>query len=364
MFHFKKSNLLNSFLALFAFGLPILCYSQSYDSIAQIQFEAEILNLEMDDSKAKIYISEKEKAWVFDINKGKLKELKISAKHLPEAQYVSKVGEKEVSFSHPSPYQRAKFSKNGDYLVFYFCEHQHQKVFVYKKRFNRSYKLHVVFDHEKNINSVAISEDLILATGSGYGIIKLWDLKKKKFIRTMEAKISQGYVKIMKFSSHDPSKMIIGNGSSQCIVLDSKTDQIYQTWQIKWLQVPNSESRVGQGVNEVFFTFKDSLALISLNSQLHTSLNIWTIGANSHYQFPLDIIQPKSFGTFNSQLVIANSNGEFIFYDLSKRKISHRFNSHQNEIEKLKVSSSGKYLACFSKDGKLKVWAEVNSIAP
>lgn len=331
-------------------------FSQSYDSLRVFNISEDLKDLTIDEEEGLIYISGRKGNMVYNITKGEMSTLKIKEKALPEHPYYTTSYIQETNPSlDPVLLRKSLFTHNGEYLIYHYLKHKYDYIFVYK-RHKKCYKLYSKFKNEINVNSVAVNRNLIMAVGSSYGQLRLWDIKGKKFIRQMKTNRLSGVVASIQFSEDNPNKIIISTGASKCIIMDIKTDQVYNTWHYGFIDIPGTESRTGQGAMDMNFANGDSLAIIGLTSRVHKSLNIWTTNNNAIYQESTDTIQPISYDRMDSVLFITDSTGTISEYNINQRKIINSFPSNQTDLKSLEFSDHGKYMVTRTGKGEIKVW--------
>lgn len=343
-------------LSLLVFLQVNICFSQPYDSLTLFNAVGEVKALELDEENGRVYLSNGLSVNVYNIAEGKLSSLEISEKNLPGyALPAKKKAQDSIPSLDPLVLRKALFTENGDYLIFYYLKHEYAYINVYKL-YKKRYKLYTKFNNDASVYSLAVSQNLTLVAGSAYGQLRLWDIKRKKFIRLMQPKISKGVVSSIKFSEDHETKIIISYGSSQCIIIDSETDQVEATWHYGFIDVPGAKSRVGQGAAEMTFVNSDSLAIVSLTNRMHTSLNLWTVKRKTIYQESIDRIQPIASDRLDSVLFIADSAGTISEYSINQRKLTRSFPSGQAGLKRLKLSKSGKYMITTTQQGEIKIW--------
>lgn len=347
------------FLLITKIGFP-----QSYELARVMHIDSPIHTLEIDDAASKLYISSKSGPWVYDFKTNLKHQLRIKLKDSPEFRYYRhNYDEKKIAAESYSSWTQTSFSKNGDYLVYFRLQHQYPYIYVYKRK-NRRYRLDDIISNVAVPNSVAINDDFILAVGSGNGTIRLWDLKTKSFIRQMKPKISTGYVGAIRFSDLDQNKIVIGNGGGESIVIDIRTDSVYNTWKYGMYPVPNTESLMGQSVRELFFTENDSVAAISLRNPLFYSLNLWNVYSNEVYQIPLDTLQPISIDKSDQGIFIGGVDGNVYLLKGKEYQLKALLPSPQVGLAKINVTKSGAYLVTADSSGIIKVWVQNEDIRP
>jgi WD40 repeat protein len=348
-------HFLNKLLLLFLLCHASLVSGQVYDSLFVLEFEHPIQDLEIDEEAGKVYVSSAKHFWSIDLTLKTRQEFKVKAKDLPAHRFYAKNGaENGKLVMNPTPFTETLFTSKGEFLILYRLQHQYEFIYIYRKKRDK-YKLYQVFNNGAAINSVAVNNDLIMAVGSGYGQISLWDIKDKKFIRLMEPGISKGAVFYLHFSEDD--KYIgLGNGSSEAVLIDYKTDSVCSTWKYGFMPVPGTEGRVGQGVNQIIFLEQQNTVAVQLNNMLHNSLNLWNTFKDSIERISPAIIQPLSLARDNSNLLIATDSDSIFIYDLVKGELTKSFPSDQKGLRKIEISDSGKYLISISGSGTLKVW--------
>lgn len=326
----------------------------SYDSAFAFSVNQSILDIVVVNDEKELLVSTATGVWSFSLDNYELRKLKIKNKDLPEEYYNRKESKDSSKIaSNPSPFTKSILSSDGNYLIYFSLQHQYKNIYVYKKRRNR-YKLHYVIKNPSNVNSVAISEDLILAAGSSHGQIRLWDLKDKSFIRLMEPNIAEGYVKHIVFSNS--SRMAIGNGSLQSIVINYPLDSVENLWSFGMYKKPNAPGAYGQGVKQLEFAEDDSLVFIIIENLVFNALNIWDLNSNLIKQLPLDSINPVSFCYNKDHLFVANKNGGIRIYNLIKSQIINSFPSRQKALSRVLLSPTRKKLITVNKSGQIKIW--------
>lgn len=331
-------------------------FSQSYDSLIVFNVSEKLKDLEIDENNGLVYISNDQGVKVYNIDKKELSAFDIRDKELPEFPYHAIDKSKETPPSlDPVLLRKSHFTHNGDYFIYYYLKNQYEHIYVYK-RHKKRYKLYSKFNNEAHVYSIATNSNLIMAVGGPYGQLRLWDLKRKKFIRLMKPNISTGVITSIRFSQVNQDKIIISNGACQCVILDTKTDQVHNTWRYGFIDVPGTTSRVGQGAMEMNFANGDSLAIISLTNRLHNSLNLWTTNSNKVYQESIDSIQPVSYDLVDNTLFIVDSTGTISEYNINQRKISSTFHAKQSDLNLLKLSEHGKYMVTANGKGEVKIW--------
>ena len=325
-------------------------FAQSYEPLSIFQVSGSVKDLEIDEENSLIYISSAQNTNVFNIENNELHEIQINEKDLPEFRYYSKEFSQETNMvSDPESLRRSLFTENGDYLIFYWLEHQYEYLFVYKRN-NMQYDLHRIFNNRANANSVAVNRDLKLAVGSGGGQIRIWDIEDKNFVRLMKPEISNGAVFSIQFSDINENKIIISNGASECIIIDIETDQVYGSWKYGF------SNGHGQQAMQMYLTNEDSLALVGLRNGYRNSLNIWATTNEEAYSISTNIIEPIVFDITGSVLYIGDSSCYISVYNLLEGEISNVFTTGQYGLELLEFSNYGKYMVTTDGEGEIKVW--------
>lgn len=330
--------------------------AQSYDSLKVLELNSAINDLTIDEAAAMFYISTKTGVWRYDLEKDQQVELTINPADLPENRYyIREFSKTTETVKDPESYTQSVFSKNGEFLVYYRLEHQYEYIYVYKRE-KQTYQLHAIFNNRANVNSCGISEDLELAVGSGGGQIRLWNIKSKSFIRLMKPDISTGYVASIKYSELDNHKIVISNGASESIVLNTKTDSVYATWKYGFYPIPGTKGSVGQGVKELTFTENDSIVAISLTNRVFSSLNLWNLNTNQVSQVLTDTVLPFPIDKTRGAIITGTSDGMVYSFNISSQKMTPLLPSDQDCLVKLKLSESGKYLMTVDENGSLMIW--------
>ena len=338
-----------------------LAQGQNFDSLCYFRVDSEILDLQIDEDKGLVYLAYPDGTQVYNLEERELSNLKIRKRELPNYLFNKAAFPSNAKLvSQANSFRKALFSNNGDYLIYYNLEQQYEYVYVYKRRRSR-YKLHQIINNQAAVNSAAINNDGVLALGSAYGQIRLWNIKGKNFIRLMNPNISTGAVFKIQFSEQNENTIIISNGASECVLINIETDEVKGIWKYGFIQVPDSPSRLGQGVTEMYLTNNDSLALIGLHNKLHKSLNIWHIDSNQLQSISTEIIQPIAFDFYQSTIYLADSSGHISEFDLKSHEINCSYSSGQEEIQILKISNTGKYLLCADRLGVVMIYRSFKS---
>jgi WD40 repeat protein len=231
----------------------------------------------------------------------------------------------------------------------------------------------VQMGHTDSVNSIAISSDgKYFVSGGSDNLVKLWDIKKQKNIKTFKA---SSYVNTVTFSPDD--KYIFAINQEETEVWDVRTGK-----NIRGIKEINTETitvlegkemqLTGQEIKKRlrFFNRSHGIQFSAMGKYIATPSNskkvrmeFWNINTweKSKSFKETEYIRSITFSPDGKYVVAGGYNGYILVWDINNEKLIKKIYSPGTDlgstgIDSITFSPDGKYVVTGSRDKTIKLW--------
>jgi WD40 repeat protein len=204
-------------------------------------------------------------------------------------------------------------------------------------------ELFVALGHSMFVTSVDVSPNgKYLLSGSKDNTLKLWDISKRKEIRTLK-----GHTKAVNSVVFSPDGKYALSGSS---------DGSLKLWEISKGQVIRTFKGHSKSINSVVFSPDGKYAL---SGSSDGSLKLWEISKGQvirTFKGHSKRVTSVDFSPDGKYALSGSSDGSLKLWEISKGQVIRTFKGHSEWVTSVDFSPDGKYALSGSGDKSLKLW--------
>jgi WD40 repeat protein len=320
-------------LILFTFSGQIHAQDFELDPLRLIQCEDHIQHAQIDPDRNRLFIYTEGKVHVHSLSKEKYKTLEV---HLED--------------SITDPYYKTLFSPHGKYLIFYNLEDGIQ---VYKKSWGK-YRFYALFTSKYRSVMVDINDQNQLVGGGPHGELSLWNLGKKKIIKTLKVDEGSGQVYTVRFIKDFSNRIVCGTGASKAILLDLENDSTLSEFKVDKAFQPDTSVAWSSAIPAKILEMQHHQFWIQIYNRPNHLLS-WNAQGQKLIPIPLSV-DLSDFTFFKDKLVVGTPSGEIFIHRSNGRSILKKIQAQVWPIQGLISSDTSNYLIAWGSKGKLQIW--------
>jgi RNA polymerase sigma factor (sigma-70 family) len=208
-------------------------------------------------------------------------------------------------------------------------------------------------EHKKSVDVLAIGSDLV-ATSGPEGVVRIWDLRKQKMLRTYSSSRKNLPVHALSFSPDGKYVTSVAEGGAIFVTAVSDTDNRGRgipPCNVEFRALgPDHKTLLVPGGSEFALWEVDVLdARKSLTDQLD-------VGFRDIFKGHKDDVTALAVARHDGSFASGSKDKTVIVWDRKKKTARFTGEGHTDSITNLSFEDKGKYLASSSKDGTARLW--------